>query len=81
MKDKNVALAEDPGVGFVRMCECGSINLNIGVVTLHLDPETFLRSTALTQQAAKQYLERSRSASSTPGLHLAVASTSSQLTN
>jgi hypothetical protein len=81
MKDTNLALAEDSGVGFVRMCECGSINLNAGVVTLYLDPETFRRSTALLQRAAGQYLERSRSASATPDLHRAFPSPSSRFTN
>ncbi len=81
MKDINAALAEHPGVGFIRMCECGSINLNIGIVTLHLDPGTFLKTTALLQQAAEQYLKRRKSASATPDLHRAFTSQSSRFTN
>ncbi len=58
MKSTNMTLAEHHGLGSVRICECGSLNLNIGLVTLHLYPESFLRTAALLQQAAEQYLKR-----------------------
>ncbi len=81
MKSTNVALAEYQGVGCVRICECGSINLNIGVVTLHLDPETFLRTTALLQQALERYLEPREPASAMSDIHHAFGSPSNRFTN
>ncbi len=58
MKSTNMTLAEHHGLGSVRICECGSLNLSIGLVTLHLDPEAFLKTAALLRQAAEQYLKR-----------------------
>ncbi len=58
MKDTNMTLAEKQGLGSVRICECGFLNLNIGLATLHLDPEAFLKTAVLMRQAAEQYLQR-----------------------
>ncbi len=57
MKGANTTLAEQYGLGSVRICDCGSLNLNIGHVTLHLDPEAFLKTAVLLRQAAEQYLK------------------------
>ncbi len=34
MSDINVILAEHPGLGTVRLCECKSIHMSVGPVTL-----------------------------------------------
>ncbi len=57
----SMTLAEHQGLGSVRVCKCGSLNLNIGPVTLHLDPETFLKAAALLRQAAARYVEQDKS--------------------
>lgn len=73
MKGIHVTLAEHQGVGCVRMCECGSVNLNIGIVTLHLDPESFVRTAALLREATEQYAERSKSTSLTSDVRHALS--------
>ncbi len=50
MKGMNSILADLQGTGSVRICECGSLNLNIGLVTLHLNPEAFLNTATLLRQ-------------------------------
>ncbi len=81
MKGMKPLLAEHQGTGCVRICECGCLNLNIGVVTLHLDPATFLRTTELLRRAAEQYLERSESVSVTTEAHQAHSSSSGRFPN
>jgi hypothetical protein len=81
MKGTNMTLAEDYGLDSVRICECGSLNLNIGLVTLHLDPEVFLKTATLLRQAAEQYLKRNESIATASGLSPALRSPSSRFTN
>jgi hypothetical protein len=54
MKDVNVILADLPGLGRVRMCECNSIHVSIGPVTLNLEPAAFLQMTTLMCGAMEQ---------------------------
>ena len=56
MKGSTASLAETNGVGNVRLCDCGSVNLNIGAATLHIAPDAFLRVAAMVQQAATTLL-------------------------
>ncbi len=58
MNVANRLLAEEHGVGAVRICTCGSVNLNLGTVTFHLTPEAFLKAVALLRQAATEYVEQ-----------------------
>ncbi len=81
MKGMNSILADLQGTGSVRICECGSLNLNIGLVTLHLNPEAFLNTAALLRQAAEQYLKRNESAATASGLSPARSSPSGRFTN
>jgi len=81
MKSTNMTLAENHGLGSVRICDCGSLNLNIGLVTLHLDPETFLKTAALLRQAAEQYLKRNKQVTTASGLSPALSSPSGRFTN
>jgi len=76
----NMTLAENHGLGSVRICECGYLNLNIGLVTLHLDPEAFLKTAALLRQAAEQYLKRNE-VTTASGLSQARSSMSGRFTN
>ena len=77
----NRTLAEHHGLGFVRVCDCGAINLNIGLVTLHLDPETFLKTSALLRQAAEQYVGRGKSVAAASRLSEAHSVSSGRFTN
>jgi len=52
MHDVNVILADLPGLGRVRMCECNSIHVSIGPVTLNLEPAAFMQMAALMCNAA-----------------------------
>lgn len=54
MHDINVILADYPGLGRVRMCECNAIHVSIGPVTLNLEPDAFLQMTALMNRASAQ---------------------------
>lgn len=81
MKSTNMILAEHHGLGSIRICECGSLNLNIGLVTLHLDPEAFLKTAALLRQSAEQYLKRNESITTASGLSPALSSSSGRFTN
>jgi hypothetical protein len=58
MKDTNRLLANQQGVGTVRVCDCGSINLNIGAMTLHMSPDAFIRTAIMIRQAANEYVEQ-----------------------
>ncbi len=68
MKDVNVILADYPGLGRVRMCECDSIHVNIGPVTLNLEPVAFMQFATLMCNAAEQLSEirKSRNAEADP---------------
>jgi hypothetical protein len=54
MKDVNIILADLPGLGRVRMCECNSIHVSIGPVTLNLEPAAFLQMATLMCNATEQ---------------------------
>jgi hypothetical protein len=54
MKDVNVILADLPGLGRIRLCECNSIHVSIGPVTLNLEPAAFLQMTTLMCGAMEQ---------------------------
>lgn len=71
MKGSTASLAETNGVGYVRLCACGFINVSIGAVTLHIEPDAFLRVAAMAQQAATTLLiaRRDDEASSVGELH------------
>lgn len=62
MKDTNRLLANQQGVGTVRVCNCGSINLNIGAMTLHMSPDAFIRTAIMIRQAANEYVEQKEAA-------------------
>lgn len=55
MCERKTVLAECQGFGSVRLCECGSVNLNIGAVTLHLDERAMLQAAAMLREAIERY--------------------------
>jgi hypothetical protein len=57
MNDINVVLAEYPGLGRVRLCECNSIHLAVGPVTVNLSVEAFAQMAMLIQNAMEQLSE------------------------
>ncbi|MBB6143167.1 hypothetical protein HNQ77_001111 [Silvibacterium bohemicum] len=54
MDDINVILADHPGLGRVRLCECNSIHLSIGPVTVNLAPDVFAQTAILIRNAMEQ---------------------------
>jgi len=54
MKDVNIILAELPGMGRVRLCECNSVHLNIGPVTINLEPMAFAQVAVLIDLAMNE---------------------------
>ncbi len=57
MSEINVVLADYPGLGRVRLCECDSIHLSIGPVTLNLAPDAFAQAAILIRNAMDQLTE------------------------
>ncbi|HEY0263814.1 MAG TPA: hypothetical protein VGC07_04765 [Granulicella sp.] len=51
MDQNNVMLAEYPGLGNVRLCECKSIHLKIGPITVTLAPEAFAQAACMIRHA------------------------------
>jgi hypothetical protein len=51
MSDINVILAEHTGLGTVRLCECKSIHMSVGPVTLNMAVEAFMQTATLIRQA------------------------------
>ncbi len=54
MDDISVILADHPGLGRVRLCECNSIHLSIGPLTISLAPEAFAQTAILIRNAMEQ---------------------------
>ncbi len=54
MNDINVVLAERPGLGRIRLCECDSIHVSVGPITLNLAPVAFAQMTELMRTALDQ---------------------------
>jgi hypothetical protein len=59
MTDINIILADHPRLGRVRLCECNSIHLSLGPVTINLEPHAFAQALTLMRSAMEQ-LERDR---------------------
>jgi hypothetical protein len=57
MHDVNVILADQSGLARVRLCECNSIHLNVGPVTLNLEPAAFMQMASLMRNAVEQLSE------------------------
>ncbi len=54
MHDTNLILAEVPGLGRIRLCECKSIHVSIGPVTINLEPAAFRQMAELVASATEQ---------------------------
>jgi hypothetical protein len=57
MDDINVILADYPGVGHVRLCECTSIHLSVDPVTVCFSPEAFAQAAILIRNAMERLTE------------------------
>ncbi len=51
MHEINALLADQPEVGRVQLCECNTIHLSIGPVTINLSPEAFVQAAMLLKNA------------------------------
>lgn len=54
MNDINVILADSPDLGRIRLCECNSIHMSIGPVTINLSPKAFAEAAAMMSSAMDQ---------------------------
>jgi hypothetical protein len=54
MHDINVILAELPGLGRVRLCECNSVHVSVGPVTINLEASAFQQLAHLVASATGQ---------------------------
>jgi hypothetical protein len=54
MQSINVILADLPGLGRVRLCDCDSVHVNVGPVTLNLEPAAFEQMAALIASAKER---------------------------
>ncbi|WP_446744493.1 hypothetical protein [Silvibacterium acidisoli] len=57
MSDINVILAKRSGTGTIRLCGCNCIHLNLGPVTINMEPEMFAQAAILMQQAMESLSE------------------------
>lgn len=62
MKEDKVVLADRPGLGKIFCCGCGAIHVNVGPVTINLEPQAFAQLTALMNVALEHraYQERAQ---------------------
>jgi hypothetical protein len=57
MDEINVVLANHSGLGKVCLCECNSVHVSVGPVTLNLEQTAFLQMAKLMCSAAEQLSE------------------------
>lgn len=57
MSDINVILAKRSGTGSIRLCGCNCIHLNLGPITINMEPEMFAQAAILMQQAMESLSE------------------------
>jgi hypothetical protein len=54
MDKLKAVLAERPGLGQIHLCECDSIHLSIGPVTVNLAPEAFAQMATMVHRAMEE---------------------------
>lgn len=57
---KNTILAEHPGLGRIRICDCSAIHVNVGPITINLEPEAFFQIASMMSRAADKLVETRR---------------------
>jgi|GEM_PF-1886073 len=60
MCQSRVTLADCPGLGSIRLCSCGCIQLTLGPVTVRLQPEALAQTSVLLQMAEHKYARLER---------------------
>ncbi len=81
MHDVQVVLADHPGFGRIRLCECDSIHVSVGPVTLNLEPTAFLQLATLICLAVERLSEVRKSCEAEADPFQMPGSTQSQLTH
>lgn len=69
MSDINVILAKRSGTGTIRLCGCNCIHLNLGPITINMEPEMFAQAAILMQQAMESLSEIITGATLQPEQH------------
>ncbi len=54
MASNRVLLSDVPGLGSVSVCECGTLHLSVGPMTLRLAPEAFLQMLNMCKDALQE---------------------------
>ena len=81
MHDINVILADFPGLGRVRLCECNSVHVSIGPVTINLEQVAFQQMADLMASAAEQFAKIRESRENEPDKAPAFRPIQSQMTH
>lgn len=55
-----ITLAQNPRVGSVSLCGCGTIHLSLGAVSLRVSPDVLVEVTRMLQVASNKLLQHSR---------------------
>ncbi len=54
MNEVKAVLADRPSLGRIHLCECNSIHMTVGPVTVNLAPETFAQMATMVHKAMEQ---------------------------
>jgi|GEM_PF-4080274 len=81
MKDVNVILAEQLGLGRIHLCDCNAVHLSVGPVTLNLESTAFLQLATMICNAADQLTAIREARQSPEALFEMLASASNGLTH
>ena len=57
MNEVRVVLAEELGLGRIHLCECNSIHVNLGPVTVNLSPEAFTKMANMVNKATRKLVD------------------------
>lgn len=57
MSEFKTTLADRKGLGRIHLCECNSVHMSIGPVTVRLAPEVFAQAAIMIREAMEQLAE------------------------
>lgn len=73
---KSAILADHPGLGCIRVCECNAVHVNVGPVTINLEPEAFFQVLSMMNRASEKLatMRGERAMEALDGVELALSS-------
>ncbi len=66
--NRNQTLAERPALGGVSLCNCGTVHVSVGSLTLRLAPEAFFEMLHMCQDAAAYMILHSGNTTATSSM-------------